>query len=140
MTMESPFPELDQPAGDRAQRADSPGPAEGRSPLLFLAYLWLFCLVPLLAEREDGEVRWHARHGAILVVAELIAFFVWGFVGLLLAVAAPSALPHLLLTGPWAGLLVLWAHAVLAWEALHGRRLHVPGLSHWADRLERKRA
>lgn len=139
MTEEPPFPEL-EPAADDAVRPEVPRPAEGRGPLLVLAYLWFFCLVPLVVEKDDPEVRWHARHGFVLAVAELVAFFVYGFAFLLVGFAAPRAIPHLLLVSPWAGLLVMWAHVVFAWEALHGRRLRVPGVSHWADRPEEARA
>ena len=139
MTEQPPFPELEQPPDARAERETVSRPAEGRGPLLVLSYLWLFCLVPLALEQEDAEVRWHSRHGAILAAAELVAYLLWGFAYLLVGIAVPQAIPHFLLTGPWAVLLVVWAHVVLAWEAVHGRRLRVPGLSQWADRPKRTR-
>jgi hypothetical protein len=140
MTEEPPFPEVEETAGGLADRVAPSRSAEGRGPLIVLAYLWLFCLVPLFVEKEDPEVGWHARHGLVLTIAELVALLVYGFGFLMVGVVAPSTIPHLLLIGPWAGLLVFWAHVVLAWEALHGRRLRVPGVSHWADRPVAARA
>jgi len=140
MTEEPPFPEAEPAPAEPAAPAEAPRPVEGRGPLLVLAYLWLFCLVPLVVEKKDPEVCWHARHGFVLCIAELVASFAWSFVFVLVGSFLPGTIPHLLLVTPWAGLIVLWAHAVLAWEALHGRRLRVPGLSHWADRPVEARA
>lgn len=139
-TEEAPFPELERGGIEAEAPAGPPRPAEGRGPLLVLAYLWLFALLPLAFEKEDAEVRWHARHGLVLAVAELLGFLAWGAAFLVVGVALPGAVPHMLLLGPWAGILVLWAHVLLAREALRGRRLRVPGLSRWADGPERGRA
>src|SRR5262245_36673310 len=49
-------------------------PSPNRAVMIVLAYLWLLALVPLLVEKDDAEVQWHARHGLVLLVAELIAF------------------------------------------------------------------
>ena len=41
--------------------------------MIVLAYLWPLALVPLLVEKHDAEVQWHAKHGIVLMVAELVA-------------------------------------------------------------------
>ena len=43
-----------------------------RGVMIVLAYLWLLALVPLLVEKHDPEVQWHARHGIVLMIAEFI--------------------------------------------------------------------
>src|SRR6185369_4186947 len=43
-----------------------------RGVMIVLAYLWPLALVPLLLEKRDPEVQWHAKHGLVLMVAELI--------------------------------------------------------------------
>ena len=40
--------------------------------MIVLSYLWLLALVPLLVEKEDNEVQWHAKHGIVLMVAEIV--------------------------------------------------------------------
>ncbi len=39
--------------------------------MIVLAYLWPLALVPLLIERHDPDLQWHARHGLVLMIAEL---------------------------------------------------------------------
>ena len=50
-------------------------PSPNRSIMIVLAYLWLLALVPLLVDKHDAEVQWHAKHGIVLTVAELVLFF-----------------------------------------------------------------
>ena len=51
------------------------GSSPNRGVMIVLAYLWLLALVPLLVERQDPEVQWHAKHGIVLMIAELILLF-----------------------------------------------------------------
>src|SRR4026207_1023360 len=51
------------------------GASPTRGVMIVLAYLWLLALVPLLVERRDPEVQWHAKHGLVLMIAELILLF-----------------------------------------------------------------
>ncbi len=52
----------------------SDGPSSNRNLMVVLAYLWVLVLVPLLIEERDDEVRWHAKHGLVLMAAE---FMLW---------------------------------------------------------------
>ena len=45
--------------------------------MIVLAYLWPLALVPLLLEKQDPEVQWHAKHGLVLMIAELLVFFAY---------------------------------------------------------------
>ena len=47
-------------------------PLPNRGVMIVLAYLWLLALVPLLVEKQDPEVQWHAKHGLVLMIAELL--------------------------------------------------------------------
>ena len=49
------------------------GSSPNRGVMIVLAYLWPLALVPLLVEKQDAEVQWHAKHGLVLMVAELVA-------------------------------------------------------------------
>ena len=50
----------------------SGAPSSNRNVMIVLSYLWLLALVPLLVEKDDKEVQWHAKHGLVLMVAELV--------------------------------------------------------------------
>ena len=50
--------------------ADSTSPtavSSNRGVMIVLSYLWILALVPLLTEKEDQEVRWHAKNGIVLM-------------------------------------------------------------------------
>ena len=40
--------------------------------MLILSYLFILALIPLLTEKDDQEVQWHAKHGLILSAAWFI--------------------------------------------------------------------
>jgi uncharacterized membrane protein len=60
----------------------SPPPSGVASPnrgiMIVISYLWLLALVPLLLEKQDTEVQWHAKHGLVLFGAEFFAFMALG--------------------------------------------------------------
>jgi hypothetical protein len=106
-----------------------------RGVMIVLAYLWLLALVPLLVEKRDPVVQWHARHGLVLMTAELLLLVgyivVTSFVSLA-ALGLGCALSILLVFG-WIGVLAL--HVVAILKGVGGSRLIIPGLSHYADRF-----
>jgi len=40
--------------------------------MIVLSYLWVLAVVPLLLEKDDSQIQWHAKHGLVLMVAEII--------------------------------------------------------------------
>src|ERR1700758_2877557 len=63
------------PGGSYTPPATPPtgsAPSSERTIFLVLAYLGIFCLIPLLAKKDDPEVQWHAKNGLALFIAELI--------------------------------------------------------------------
>ncbi len=90
-------PEAQQPSSSGAPPAPpeppaSNGASSNRNLMVVLAYLWVLVLVPLLIEERDEEVRWHAKHGLVLMGAEFmlwvvlqIALFATGGIGCFLA-------------------------------------------------------
>ena len=105
-----------------------PAPASSnRSVMLVLSYLGILALIPLLTEKNDREVQWHAKHGLVLFGAYLVltvglfvASLVAGFLGVL-------QIPL------WLGYLVLIILGIT--NALAGKRFVIPGLSDFADRF-----
>ncbi len=103
--------------------------------MIVLAYLWPLALVPLLLEKHDPEVQWHAKHGIVLMIAELILLF--GYIMLtsivsLAALGLGCVLSVFLVFG-WVGVMAL--HVVAILKGINGGRLIIPGLSDYANRL-----
>lgn len=131
----------DQPAA-----ADSAPPARPSGPLirvvrrrpvsLVLAYLGPLCLIPLALEERESANRWHAKHGLVMLIADLIllgAIFVVGIV--LTVVTGGFALPLFLGLGTMVVLFLAALHGLLIVKALEGERIVVAGVSHYADRF-----
>ena len=110
----------------------SSAPSSNRNVMIVLSYLWLLALIPLVVEKQDREVQWHAKHGLVLTVAELIfwvafqvlTFVLGSFLGCLVAIFAPII-----------GLGFLILHIVAIMKGINGSRLIVPGISQYADRF-----
>ncbi|MHB8799067.1 MAG: DUF4870 domain-containing protein [Thermoanaerobaculia bacterium] len=105
----------------------APPASSNRSVMLVLSYLGILALIPLLTEKNDREVQWHAKHGLVLLVAYLvlmvgitIASFVVGFFGML-------QIPL------WLGYLVVIILGIT--NALNGKRFVIPGVSEFAEKL-----
>ena len=107
--------------------------------MIVLAYLWPLALVPLLVDKGDSDVQWHAKHGIVLMAAELI---------LLLAITMATSVVSLAtlgvgcVLGVFVGLFVtfgwvaiLAVHIVAIVKGLNGGRLIVPWISEYANRF-----
>ena len=103
--------------------------------MIVLAYLWLLALIPLMFEKHDPDIQWHAKHGIVLMLAELILFFGYIMVTSLVSLATLGlgCVLSLLLVFAWVGILAL--HVVAIIKASHGGRLIVPGVSEYANRF-----
>src|SRR5258708_5280693 len=101
-----------------------------RGIMLVLAYLGILAVIPLVTEKNDPEVQWHAKHGLVLLVAEVILFCILGvlvhipFLGCLAALGFPLL-----------GLVIMLFHIYLIIKANNGQRVLIPGISEFADRF-----
>jgi len=106
-----------------------------REMMIVFAYLPPLALVPLLAERQDAEVQWHAKQGLVLMAAQaaiLIALLLLTLVfGVLTAGVGCAALGLL----PIVAVALLSVNAVAAVKGLHGERLNIPVISDLASRF-----
>jgi uncharacterized membrane protein len=111
------------------------GASPNRGVMIVLAYLWPLALVPLLVEKNDPEVQWHAKHGLVLMIAELILLF--GYIMMTsivsLATLGLGCVLSLFLVFGWVAMLAL--HVVAILKGVNGSRLIIPGLSDYANRL-----
>ncbi len=112
----------------------TPAP-DNRAVMIVLAYLWLLALVPLLVEKSDAEVRWHARHGLVLTIAEVAFLMAWSFfVSLVWVITGPLGCLFYLLS-PLLFLAILALHVAAIVRGINGHRLVIPHLSELANRF-----
>jgi hypothetical protein len=102
--------------------------------MIVLAYLWPLALIPLLIDKQDAEVQWHARHGIVLAIAELILLFAYIIVTSLVGFRTLGLGCVLTLFLIFAWIAVLAVHVVAIVKGISGARLIVPGLSAYANR------
>lgn len=112
-----------------------PDPSSNRGVMIVLAYLWPLALVPLLVEKQDPEVQWHAKHGLVLMIAELILLAAYVMMTSVITLAAISlgCVLSLVLVFAWVG--VLAVHVVAILKGINGTRLIIPGISDYANRF-----
>jgi hypothetical protein len=106
-----------------------------RSVMIVLAYLWPLALVPLMLDKADPEAQWHAKHGIVLMIAELLLIFGW-FVMTSVVTFATLGLGcvfSIFFVFGWVAILAL--HVVAIIKGLNGGRLIIPGVSQYADRF-----
>lgn len=108
-----------------APPATDPGGTESpnRKLMIVLSYIWILFLVPLLVEKDDKEVQWHAKHGLVLTVAEFILQMILSITGI----------GCFLSPFVFVGFLVIRIMAIV--KGLEGQRLKVPVLSEYAEKF-----
>jgi len=113
-------------------------PSSNRTVMIVLSYLWILALVPLFLEKDDREVQWHAKHGIVLMIAEVILG-----IALTIVNSAVASIPVLGCLAAIVGALVgfvLWiaiivVHVLAIVKGINGQRFLVPYVSQYADRL-----
>ena len=106
--------------------------------MIVLAYLGLLALIPLLVEKNDREVQWHAKHGLVLLVVEVALFIglsiVGAIVGHIPVIGCLGALIGALISfGLTIGILVV--HIICIVKGVNGERFTLPYISQYADRF-----
>jgi uncharacterized membrane protein YjgN (DUF898 family) len=103
--------------------------------MIVLAYLWPLALVPLLVEKEDPEVQWHAKHGIVLMIAEIVLLLLFLVVNIIVSLATfgLGCVLGMLVIFLWIAILAVHAMAIIT--GLNGKRFLLPGISEYANRL-----
>ena len=104
-----------------------------RNLMIVLSYLGLLALIPLLVEKEDREVQWHAKHGLVLMVAEIILFVVLTIFQSVTASIDCGITGCLLHSVAW--LIIMVVHILAIVKGINGQRLIIPGLSDFANKF-----
>jgi uncharacterized membrane protein len=99
--------------------------------MLVLAYLGILSLVPLLVEKHDREIQWHAKNGVVLFAAWVVLIVADTMLTLVLhPLACVLTLLWPLLSVLYIGLIV-----VAIMKALKGERLVIPYLTPLSERF-----
>lgn len=133
-TPQGETPETEAPQAE-AQAPSPPPPATGssesdnRGVMVVLSYLWILALIPLLVEKDDKEVQWHAKNGLVLTVAEFVLWLVFSVIsstgiGCIFAIFLPLI---------FLGFTIIRIICIV--KGLNGQRFIVPGLSQYADKF-----
>jgi len=109
--------------------------SSNRGVMIVLSYLWILALVPLLVEKQDQDVQWHAKHGIVLMVAEIAFWIVYNIVTYMFAAIFTPLGCVIGLLGPLIALVFLAVHVVAIIKGLNGQRLIIPGLSEYASKF-----
>lgn len=100
-----------------------------RTIMLVLAYLGVLAIIPFAVEKNDPEVQWHAKHGLVLFVAEVILGILIGVITHIPVIGFLGCVLWLF----WPLILIL--HIVMIVKAVNGERFLIPGISEYANRF-----
>jgi len=106
-----------------------------RGVMIVLAYLWPLAIVPLLLEKDDADVQWHAKHGLVLLAAELLLLIGFGVLTSLVSLATFGLGCALSMVVIFIWVAILGVHIVAIIKAMGGTRLIIPGISEFANRF-----
>ena len=106
------------------------GASDNRQLMLVLSYLWVLALIPYLTEQRDPEVKWHARHGLVLLIAEIILYVALFILSLIPVVGCAVTVLWLLV-----GIGILVLHVICIIKAVGGQRFTIPYVSQYADQI-----
>lgn len=109
--------------------------SENRNVMIVLSYLWLLALIPLLVEKEDREVQWHAKHGLVLTVVEVVIMIGFQILVMILGAVSGGLGCIFSLLIPILLLVILIVHVLCIVKGINGQRFLVPGVSEFADRF-----
>ena len=107
-------------------------PSSNRNVMIVLSYLWLLALIPLLVEKNDREVQWHAKHGLVLTAAEFVFWIAFQVVIMVVGMTLGCIFG---LFAPVIGLAFIVLHIFAIIKGINGERLMIPGVSEYADRF-----
>jgi len=103
--------------------------------MIVLSYLWPLALVPLLVEKDDPEIQWHAKHGIVLMVAEIIILIAFAMVTSIVSLATFGLGCVLSVFVIFLWIAILAVHVIAIIMGINGKRFLIPGVSEYANRF-----
>ena len=125
-----PSEESAAPAASPPATEESPGEvSSNRNLMIVLSYLWILFLVPLLFDKDDKVVQWHAKHGFVLSLTEIGVYLLLYFITLMgVGCVSCVVMPFVFLA--FAVLIV-----VCIIKGINGEKFMIPGISQFADKF-----
>lgn len=121
----TPQPEAPPPS---AQPSGS-GESGNRTIMIVLSYLWILFLVPLLVDKDDAEVQWHAKHGMVLTIAEILLQVLFNAV----AATGVGCIFAIFIPFVFVGFAVVRLICIV--KGINGERFLVPGISQYVEKF-----
>jgi uncharacterized membrane protein len=109
--------------------------SDNRSIMIVLSYLGLLALIPLLVDKDDKEVQWHAKHGLVLAAVEVAVMIGLMVIGGVLGAISGGLGCIFGLLWPVFMLVILVVHILCIVKGLNGQRFLIPGISEYTDRF-----
>lgn len=109
--------------------------SSNRNIMIVLSYLGLLALIPLLVEKDDSEVQWHAKHGLVLFGVEFVVMIGLMVIGGILGAVSGGLGCIFGLLWPLFMLAILVVHIVCIVKGINGSRFLVPGVSELVNRF-----
>ncbi len=126
---------MTEPASPPPTAPPPSGVSANRQVMIVLSYIGLLALIPLLAEKEDKEVQWHAKHGLVLFVAWIVLMVAVQVVIVMLNQVSNSLGCVVSMATPFLGLAYLVVAIMCILKGTQGQRFLIPGVSQYADRF-----
>jgi len=108
--------------------------------MLVLSYLGILALIPLLAEKDDREIQWHAKHGLIMTVVAIALIIVLNIVLFIIGMlpVVGGVVGALLGCGlmPLLSLAIMALFIVAMIKAINGQRLVLPMITEYVDKWQ----
>lgn len=111
----------------------APGVSPNRNLMIILSYIWILFLVPLITEKDDPEVQWHAKHGMVLFIAEIVLQIAAWIVGNMLSNLGGCMGCFSPGTFVWLAFIVVRILCII--KGVNGQRFIIPGLSDFVNRF-----
>jgi uncharacterized membrane protein len=126
---------LQPPAAPPPATAPPSGVSPNRQVMIVLSYIGLLALIPLLSEKEDREVQWHAKHGLVLFVSWIVLMVATQVVIIVLNQVSSSLGCLVGMATPFVGLAYLVVSILCILKGVKGERFLIPGVSPLVDRF-----
>ena len=135
-----PPPPAEPAAPPPEEPAEKAVVSENRNVMIVLSYLWLLALIPLLVEKQDREVQWHAKHGLVLTVVEVIVMIGLQVVVMILGAISGGLGCVFTLFIPIIMFAILKVQVLCIVKGINGQRFLIPGVSEFVDRFRNRRS
>src|SRR4030095_240429 len=114
-------------------------PSPNRGVMIVLSYLWPLALVPFLVEKEDADIQWHAKHGIVLMIAEILILVAEILIlipfGMVTRIVSLATFGFGCVLSVFLCIALLAVHVFAIITGLNGKRFLIPGVSEYADRF-----